>query len=176
MGLVSAAIRIRTRPKRTKSRNTGNIMKLWYGTVVLACAPLILVGNDAVYPTEKIAAFMVEKVDVTTLPSAIRPKRVKSKQTFGDYGYVARELDEKKALLDPPEGAPQVSIDVLEAQKSGIYVCVNSQSAGESHDRFQRVLLLKLKNGLLKGKETWKEFDSCPVIGGGDKDSSSSGY
>ena len=93
---------------------------------------------------------MVEKVDVTTLPSTIRPKRVKSKKTFGDYGYVARELDEKKALLDPPQGAPQVSIDVLEAQKSGIYVCVNSQSAGESHDRFQRVLLLKLKNGLLK--------------------------
>jgi len=117
-----------------------------------------------------------EKVDVTTLPSAIRPKPVRSKKTFGDYGYAARELEEKKALLDPPQGATQVSIDVLEAQKSGIYVCVNSQSAGESHDRFQRVLLLKLKNGLLKGRESWKDFDSCPVIGGVDKDSSSSGY
>ena len=150
-------------------------MKL-FGVVVLACAPLLLAGNDAVYPTEKIAAFVFEKVDVTTLPSAIRPKPVKSKKTFGDYGYVARELDETKALLDPPPGAPQVSIDVLEAQKSGIYVCVNSQSAGASHDRFQRVLLLKLKNGLLKGRESWKDFDSCPVIGGVDKDSSSSGY
>ncbi len=74
---------------------------------------------------------MFEKVDVTTLPSAIRPKPVRSKKTFGDYGYAARELEEKKALLDPPQGATQVSIDVLEAQKSGIYVCVNSQSAGE---------------------------------------------
>jgi hypothetical protein len=151
-------------------------MKLLCAAVVLACAPLLLVGSDAVYPTEKIAAFVFEKVDVTTLPSAIRPKPVKSKKTFGDYGYVGREIDEKKALLDPPPGAPQVSIDVLQAQKSGIYVCVNSQSAGESHDRFQRVLLLKLKNGLLKGRETWKEFDRCPVIGGADKDSSSSGY
>ena len=151
-------------------------MKLLCGAVVLGCAPLLLVGNDAVYPTEKTAAFVFEKVDVTTLPSAIRPKPVKSKKTFGDYGYVARELDEKKALIDPPQGAPQVSIDVLEAQKSGIYVCVNSQSAGESHDRFQRVLLLKLKNGLLKGRETWKEFDNCPVIGGADKDAPSAGY
>jgi hypothetical protein len=151
-------------------------MKLLCGAVVLACAPLLLVGKDAVYPTEKIAAFVLEKVDVTTLPSAIRPKLVKSKKTFGDYGYVGREINEKKALLDPPQGSPQVSIDVLQAQKSGIYVCVTSQSAGESHDRFQRVLLLKLKNGLLKGRETWKEFDSCPVIGGVDKDSSSSGY
>jgi len=151
-------------------------MKLLYGAVVLACAPLLLVGNDAVYPTEKIAAFVFEKVDVTTLPSAIRPKPVKNKKTFGDYAYVARELDDKKALLDPPQGGRQVSIDVLAAHKSGIYVCVNSQSAGESHDRFQRVLLLKLKNGLLKVRETGKEFDSCPVTGDVDKDSSSSGY
>ena len=50
-------------------------MKLLYGAIVLACAPLLLVGNDTVYPTEKIAAFMFEKVDVTTLPSAIRRKR-----------------------------------------------------------------------------------------------------
>jgi hypothetical protein len=35
----------------------------------------------------------------------------------------------KKALLDPPQGASQISIEVLEAQKSGIYVCVNSQPA-----------------------------------------------
>src|SRR5258705_1230959 len=173
MVLVKRRSDLGLRSKRTKSRSRGKSMKLLYATIVLACTPLLLVGNEAAYPTEKIAAFVFEKVDVTTLPSAIRPKPVKGKQTFGDYGYVARELDEKKALLDPPQRAPQVSIDVLEAQKSGIYVCVNSQSAGESHDRFQRVLLLKLKNGLLKCRETWKEFDSCPVIGGGDKDSSS---
>ena len=72
-------------------------MKLLYGAAVLACAPLLVVGNDAVYPTEKIAAFVFEKVDVTTLPSAIRPRPVRSKKTFGDYGYAARELEEKKA-------------------------------------------------------------------------------
>jgi hypothetical protein len=151
-------------------------MKVLYGVIGLAFAPLVFAGNDAAYPTEKVAAFVFEKVDVATLPSAIRPKLVKNKKTFGDYGYVAREIDEKKALLDSPQGASQFSINVLETQKSGIYVCVNSQSAGGSRGQFQRVLLLKLKNGLLKGRETWKEFDSCPVIGGGDQDSSSSGY
>ena len=153
-------------------------MKLLYGALVLACTPLVIAGNDAAYPTEKLAAFVVDKVDVTTLPSAIRPKSVKGKKTFGDYGYVARELDEKKALLDPPQGASQISIEVLEAKKSGIYVCMNSQSQNESGSRFQRVFLLKLKNAnaLLKGRETWKEFDSCPAIGGGDQDSTNAGY
>ena len=151
-------------------------MKLLYGAVALAFAPLVFARNDAPYPSEKIAAFVFEKVDVTTLPSAIRPKAVKSKKTFADYGYVAREVDERKALLDSPQGAPKISIEVLEAQKSGIFVCVNSQASGKSNAKFQRVLLLRLKDGLLKGRETWKEFDACPVIGGGDQGSSSSNY
>jgi len=153
-------------------------MKLLYGAIVLACAPLVLAGNDAVYPTKKIASFVIEKVDVTSLPCALRPKREKGKKTFGDYGYVARELDERKALLDPPQGVSQISIEVLEAQKSGIYVCMNGQSQKESGARFQRVFLLKLKsaNALLKGRETWKEFDSCPAIGGAGEDSSSASY
>lgn len=151
-------------------------MKVLYGVIGLAFAPLLFAGNDAAYPTEKVAAFVFEKVDVKTLPSTIRPKLVKSKKTFGDYGYVAREMDEKKALLDPPQGAAKISIEVLEAQKSGIFVCLNSQTSGKSGAQFQRVLLLKLKDGFLKGRETWKEYDSCPVIGGGDQGSSSSGY
>ena len=151
-------------------------MKLLYGAIVLAFAPLLFAGNGAPYPSEKIAAFVFEKVDVTTLPPAIRPKVVKSKKTFGDYGYVAREVDETKVRLDSPPGAPKISMEVLEAQKSGIFVCVNSQASGNSGAEFQRVLLLRLKDGLLKGRETWKEFDACPVIGGGDQDSSSSSY
>jgi len=71
-------------------------MKLLYGAIALVCTPLVIAGNDAAYPTEKLAAFVAEKVDVTTLPSA--------------------------------------------------------------------------------GRETWKEFDSCPAIGGGDQDSTSAGY
>ena len=153
-------------------------MKMLYGAVLLACTPLLVSGNDAVYPTEKVAAFVFEKADLTSLPSAIQPKPVKGKKTFSDYGYVARELGEKSALLEPPPGASKISIEVLEAQKSRIYVCLNSQTTSKTAGRFQRVFLLKLKSGdgLLKGREAWKEFDACPVIGGGDQDSSGSSY
>ena len=91
---------------------------------------------------------------------------------------MARELGENNAILEPPQGASKISIEVLEAQRSGIYVCVNSQTTNKSAERFQRVFLLKLKsgNGLLRGRETRKEFDACPVIGGGDQDSSGSSY
>jgi len=153
-------------------------MKLLYGAVVLACPPFVVAGNDAVYPAEKVAAFVYHKLDVTSLPSGIRPKPLKGKKTFSDYGYVLRELGERNALFEPPPGASKISIEVLEAQRSGIYVCVNGHTTNKSAEQFQRVFLLKLKNGngLLKSRETWKEFDACPVIGGEDRDSPSSSY
>lgn len=154
------------------------MMKLFCGAIILACTPVMLAGNEAAYPTEKLAAFVVEKLDVTTIPAAIRPMPLKGKRTFADYGYAARKLEPMGALLRPPQGVSQISIEVLEVKKSGIYVCVNGHAEKKSEGPFQRVFLLKLKNadGLLKGRESWTEFSSCPVIGGADGSSLSTEY
>jgi hypothetical protein len=127
-------------------------------------------GNNAPCPKEKVAEFVVEKLDVTTLPPAIRPKREKSKKTFGDYGYATRQVDEKQALLEAAPGDAQVSIRILEQDASGIYVCAGNTGKDESNAHMQRVLLLKLKesSGHLQSRESSKEFNSCPVIGGTD--------
>jgi hypothetical protein len=142
-------------------------MKLLFGVVALACLPMALAGNSVPYPKEKVAEFVVEKLDVTTLPSAIRPKPEKRKKTFGDYGYVTRQLDEKAALVEATPGGLQLNIRVLEQEASGIYVCVGGPGKDVVNSQIQRVLLLKLKNanGLLKGRESSKEFAGCPVIG-----------
>ena len=42
----------------------------------LACAPLALAERDVAYPNENVAAFVVEKLDMTSLPSEIRPRKV----------------------------------------------------------------------------------------------------
>jgi hypothetical protein len=75
-------------------------MKLMCGVMVLACVPATLASSSVSYPRENVAAFVVEKLDVTTLPSTIRPKPEKRKKTFGDYGYATRQLDEKQALVE----------------------------------------------------------------------------
>jgi hypothetical protein len=142
-------------------------MKLLCGVMALACVPVALAGNNVPYPKENVAGFVVEKLDVTTLPSSIRPKPEKKKKTFDDYGYVTRQLDEKEALVETAPGGSQINIRILEQKSSGIYVCVEGPGKNASSGRFQRVFLLKLKNanGLLKGRESAREFDSCPVIG-----------
>jgi hypothetical protein len=137
-------------------------MKFFCGVMMLTCwAVAALAGNHAPYPKEKVAEFVVEKLDVTTLPPAIRPKREKGK-TFGDYGYATRQVDETEALVGAAPGA-QVSIRILEQEASGIYVCAGNSGKDESNGHIQRVLLLKLKesNRLLKSRESSKEFNSC---------------
>jgi hypothetical protein len=148
-------------------------MKLFCGVMALACGAVALANNNVPYPKENVAEFVVEKLDVTTLPSGIRPKPEKRKKTFDDYGYVTRQLGEKNALVEGTPGGLQIDITILRQEASGIYVCVAGSEKNANSGQVQRVFLLKLKNasGLLKGRESWKEFNGCPVIGGADRDS-----
>ena len=145
-------------------------MKLLCGLMVLACAPAALAGNGAAIPKEKVTGFVAEKLDVTTLPSPIRPKPEKRKKTFGDYGYMTKLVDEKQILAEATPGGAQIHISILELKPSAIYVCIESQGQNETSGHFQRVVLLKMKNasGFLKGRESSREFDACPEIGADD--------
>jgi hypothetical protein len=149
------------------------IMKILCGLILLTCVSLALARNDAAYPSEKVAEFLVEKLDVTTLPPEIQPKPEKRKKTFEDYGYVTRKLEEKEALLEGPGGGPQIAIRVLEQTAHGIYVCVDARGLNTRNGHIQRMRLLERKGAsvLLQSRESWKEADECPTIGGGDTDS-----
>lgn len=145
--------------------------------MALACAPVALAGNGAAIPKEKVAGYVAEKLDVTTLPSPIRPKPDKRKKTFGDYGYMTKLVDEEQILAEPTPGGMQINITILELKGSEIYVCVEGQRQNETSGHFQRVVLLKMKNanGFLKGRESSREFDACPEIGADDSAASSYG-
>ena len=153
-------------------------MKLLSGLLTLACVPAVLAANNAPLPKDNVAEFVAQKLDVTTLPSSIRPKSEKSKKTFADYGYALQQIDEKQKLVEAtPEGS-QIYIRILEQSDSGIYVCIKSPGQTANNGPIQRVLQLKLKNadGLLKARESWKEFSGCPVLGGDGPDSSAGSY
>jgi hypothetical protein len=152
--------------------------KLLNGIVVLPFTSVALARTNGPSPTEKVAQFVVDKLDVTTLPPAIRPKHEKAKKTFRDYGYVTRQVDEKEAIIETTPSGQQIDIRVLQQEPAGIYVCVAGSENNASKEHIQRVLFLKLKdaNGLLKSKESLREFTGCPVIGGADNDSAASSY
>jgi hypothetical protein len=152
-------------------------MKMLCGMIALAGASVALANNSASFPRDKVAEFVVEKLDVTTLPSGLRPKRDHGKKTFSDYGFVTSSVDENQAVVATPAGT-QMNIKVLEQKASEIYVCVAGTSENGGSGKIQRVILMKLKDSgsLLKGRESWKQFDACPVIGGTDHDSTADAY
>jgi len=151
--------------------------KLLLLVVALSYAPLVVAGDEAAYPKEKVAAFVVEKLDLTSLPSAFRPKKEKGKKTFADYGFAAQTVDENEAVIEAAGGVKRLAIKVLDQRSSGIYVCVAEPGENGSQAKTQSVLLLKRKdsNALLRGRESSREFAACPVIGGSDSTASSYG-
>jgi hypothetical protein len=135
--------------------------------MLLACVPLATAKAPGAYPTENVAEYVVNKVNVKVLPEALRPKPKKGKQTFADYGFVTSKVDDREAALEGPNGTSRISISILQESKSGIYVCLNGAVQKQGAGRIQRVLLLKHKNSdsLLGGWVSSKEFEACPVIG-----------
>jgi len=149
--------------------------KLVLALAALSYAPLVVAGNEAAYPKEKIASFVVEKMDLTSLPSTFRPKKEKGKKTLADYGFTAQRMDENEAIIEAPGGVRKLAIKVLDQKSSGIYVCVAEPGENGGEAKMQSVVLLKRKNSsaLLKGRESFREFAACPAIG---SDSATNSY
>ena len=151
--------------------------KVLLAFVALSFAPLVVAGNEAAYPKEKVATFVVEKLDLTSLPSTFRPKKEKGKKTLADYGFTAQRTDENEAIIEGTGGVRRLAIKVLDQKSSGIYVCIAEPAESGSETKAQSVVLLKRKNpnALLKGRESFREFAACPVIGGSDSATNSYG-
>jgi hypothetical protein len=149
--------------------------KLLSLVVALSYVPLVVAGDEVRYPKENVAAFVVEKLDLTSLPSAFRPKKEKGKKTVADYGFTAQTVNENEAVIEAAGGVRRLAIKVLDQNPSGIYACVVEPGENGSQAKTQSVILLKRKdsNALLKGRESFREFVACPVIGGSDSSSNS---
>jgi len=148
-------------------------IKVVLAIAALSYAPITVAGHKDVYPRERVAEFIVEKLDVTSLPAALRPKKEKGKRTFADYGFMAQAMDEAETIIEASGGTKKLSIKVLDQRSSGIYVCIAEPGRVAGQARVQSVVLLKRNdsNTLLKGRESWREFASCPVIGAAEKSS-----
>ena len=133
-------------------------MKIMAGIMILACVPAAVAKANTVYPEGKLAEFVIEKMDVASFPSAIRPKLTKGKKTLGDYGYVTQKIDGREAVARAAQGSSEIALSVLEENQAGIYVCVSGKPKDWTTAASERVYLLKAKNadGLLKGREASK--------------------
>src|SRR5882757_6198594 len=92
---------------------------------LLGWTSLALAAGKPAYPKQNVAAFVVDKLDVNSLPAAFRPKKQKGKFTLADYGYKAEKVDENEAVVERSDSSMTFSIKILDSQSSGIYACVS---------------------------------------------------
>lgn len=142
-------------------------VELILAAALLGYLPSTFAGERASYPTERVATFIVDNLDVASLPSLFQIKKEKGKKTFADYRYTTLKLEEKKALVAPASGGPALSISILDETPSGIYACVATLAQDDSTPTVQNVIFMKRKesNALLKVRDSWREFASCRSIG-----------
>src|SRR5215469_7699604 len=96
---------------------------------LLLSVSLAVRGDDKfAYPKENLAQFVLANVDVTSLPSAFRPKKEKGKKTFADYGFTPQTVDENEAVIETADGLRM--LDVLDQTSKGIYVCFDPDQSG----------------------------------------------
>ena len=148
---------------------SGARVKLASVAVMLSYMPWVMASEKESYPREGVAAFVVDNLDVSSLPSVFRTKKEKGKTTFADYGYTTQNLDDKK-VLETLDAGHLLSISILEENPSGIYVCVAKVAQDDSNPTAQSVILIKGKDSstLLKGSESSREFASCPRLPAND--------
>src|SRR5258708_27488267 len=77
-----------------KKRKAKMKIKVVLPLAALSYAPPTVAGDKDVYPKERVAEFIVEKLDLTSLPAALRPKKEKGKKTFAEYGFTAQGMDD----------------------------------------------------------------------------------
>src|ERR1700675_5002638 len=112
-------------------------MKILCGMIALASVSVAVANNTVSLPKDKVTKYVVENLDVTTLPSGLRPKRDHDKKTFSDYGYVTSSLDDNQAVMATPAGT-QINIKILEQKSSEIYVCVAGPGPNAASGQVQR--------------------------------------
>jgi hypothetical protein len=142
-------------------------MGIYFAAAALMGASLAEAGGNAGYIGEKPASVVVTKLDVSSLPDAFRPKKEKGKKTLGEYGYTVQTEGENFAQLTGGDGRT-LSINILQQSGAGIYACFGEQKKEGQKPETQSVVLLHWKGstGMLTGRQSWKEFGECPVVGG----------
>ena len=134
-------------------------IKVLLAVLFLSYVPLCLAGNKAEYPNEKIAKFVIDKLDVTSLPPGFGPRKAKGRKTIADYGFTAQTYNDNEAVMEG-DGLKKFAIKILDENSSGIYACIGAPGVNESGTKTQSVILLRMKdsNALLKGRERFENL------------------
>jgi len=104
------------------------------------------------FPSERSAQFVVERLDVTSFPNSMGPRREQGKTTLLDYGYgIVTYHGEKDVVLKSQERDWTIGVTVLSQGESGAVICWTDKAENGGSYNVQTALKVRLEaNGRLK--------------------------
>jgi hypothetical protein len=143
-----------------KDINTGNL----YLEVWRSCFTVEVGGPVPKYPTRNLAQFVIDKLDLTSFPSSIGPRRAEGKASFQDYGAFPRKVSEDEADLALKDESWWYRIAILKRTDSDIFACFEDRATYPARYHTQNVLwLLRPDSQSMLNAEISKiAFDDCP--------------
>ena len=108
-------------------------------------------------PDKHLAKYVVEHLDLRTFPSSISFKSNGNRSTFADYGIVALQLTETKAVLENASRDWRYEIQVINHDHNNVTICFHDLSESDNAFDYQSILSLRPSYGasLVASRDTW---------------------
>ena len=110
---------------------------------------------------------VVERLDVTSFPNSIGPRREEGLHTFADYGFTDVVVDGQAVRLTWPEGEWVFTVTVLDERNGRLRLCVADKAEnGGSYDTVSAIEVVEGATGLLHATANRVVHADCKERGG----------
>lgn len=126
------------------------------------------VSSPAVSVDESEVNDVIKKLDLTSFPNSVGPRRVTGKSTFEDYGFVhvKKTLTGAELVLDDKSWL--MSFRIVSANAASLRICFYDRALGKPGDGFvpaynatSALLILKSKRAAWVAKQVPAGFANC---------------
>ena len=94
-----------------------------------ACSPAASAEADDV-------SALIDRLDLTSFPNSVGPRRVAGKSTFADYGFTAIERSHRGAVLTTEDRGWMMEFEVVSDDRQSLQLCFHDRGLQRPGDIF----------------------------------------
>ncbi|MDV3482152.1 MULTISPECIES: pesticin immunity protein [Sphingobium] len=130
---------------------------------MLVSATLLVPSTSAISavdpsPVESV----IDRLDLTSFPNSIGPRRVAEKKTFSEYGFIVIKKTASGAYLELDSHRWEMSFNVLSAKDGRMTVCFGDRAlGGGTYNALSALSLSKTTDGMWIAKQLKGGLPNC---------------
>jgi len=107
---------------------------------------------------------IIAKLDLTSFPNSVGPRRTEGKKSFADYGFVPTDTDAKGAVLTA-EFRWDMSFTILSSTDKEVHICFWDRALnGGTYNSTSALSLTKRSDDMWIAREVKGGFEGCANV------------